>query len=186
MIENILILDTETTGLDPQKGAKLIEIGALLYNVQHKIVTQVLSSFFPCEENPCENINNIKSEWTKLGMSYASAIEMINGMAKHAYLVVAHNAEFDRKFMATLKCEVNNKRWICTKRDFRWPVTLFRNRLEDICKAMDVPYVNAHRAIADCTFLANCFTKVSDLEIRLQQAEQNEYRRPIDRNKFHE
>ena len=37
-IGNVLIVDTETTGLHPDKGAKIIEIAALLYNIKYFIL----------------------------------------------------------------------------------------------------------------------------------------------------
>ena len=37
-MNNILIIDTETTGLEPTKGALVLEIGALLFNVEDKVV----------------------------------------------------------------------------------------------------------------------------------------------------
>jgi DNA polymerase-3 subunit epsilon len=174
VIENILIIDTETSGLEPQKGAKLIEIGALLYNVKHKQILQTLSTFLPCDENPVQHINHIDAEWTRCNMGTLAAVHFLYEMADHASFLVAHNAHFDEKFLNTypLDSKFRERKWICTKRDFEWPVQLFRNRLEDICSAMGVNYVNAHRALTDCTFLASCFGKISDLEQRLECAGQ--------------
>lgn len=173
MTGNVLILDTETTGLDPNKGAKLIEIGALLYNVKEKVVIQTLAFFLPCDENPVQDINNIKVEWTNCNTNTSSAFAFLRDMAKNCYAVIAHNAEFDKKFLRTrveLNDEFWSKKWICTKKDFTWPVQLFRNRLQDVCAAMEVDYVDAHRALTDCDFIAKCFSKVADLEFRLRNA----------------
>jgi len=167
MIENILILDTETTGLDPKK-CQVIEIGAILYNVKHKAVLQTLSFFMPCETNPVEHINHIKAEWTRCNPNTHSALCFLRDMNKNANILVAHNASFDKKFIATIPNmeEILEKKWICTKENFTWPVKLNRLRLEDVCNAMGVPYVNAHRALSDCFLLASCFEKVVDLEER--------------------
>lgn len=168
---NILILDTETTGLEPLKGAKLIEVGALLYNITNKQVIQTLSFFLPCDENPVENINHIKPEWTQCNPNIHSAIHFLRDMAKNCSFIIAHNAQFDKKFIRTIinDTEFWDKRWICTRSDFTWPVDLSRFRLEDVCIAMKVPYENAHRALVDCSFLARCFDNVFDLEERFKQ-----------------
>lgn len=168
MIENILILDTETTGLDPSKGCKVIEIGALLYNLKHKQVIQTLSTLLYCDENPVQNINHIDPAWTQVPKEELAAIKFLGFMARQAQAIVAHNAQFDRRFMDTIEVdeEFREKKWICTKSDFEWPVPLNRMRLEDICNAMKVPYINAHRALNDCSFLAQCFDNIADLEDR--------------------
>lgn len=172
MIENILILDTETTGLDPSKGSQLIEVGALLYNIKHKQVIQTLSTLLRCEENPVQNINHIDPMWTKVPKEELAAIKFLGFMSRQASFIVAHNAKFDKKFMDTIDVDnvFHEKKWLCTKDDFKWPVITFRNRLQDICEALGVPYVNAHRSLADCNLLVQCFDKVSDLERRFNEA----------------
>jgi len=169
-MENVLIIDTETTGLDPSKGAVCIEIGAMLYSIKQKVILQNFSTFLPCTDNPVEDINNIKAEWTQQKMPTGAGLIFLKYMANEADAFVAHNAAFDKRFLQDNKELyeiVCNKKWICTKNDFKWPISLFRNRLQDICVAMGVPYVDAHRALIDCHFIASCFSKVEDLEQRL-------------------
>ncbi|MBX4189674.1 3'-5' exonuclease [Candidatus Parcubacteria bacterium] len=177
-MRNVLIIDTETNGLDPNKGAKVIEVGAMLYSVEHKVVLQNISTFLPCDINPVEDINNIKAEWTQERVPVEASIQMLKWMGKSADAYVAHNAEFDKRFLRTingLDGEFWSKKWICTKRDFKWPVQLFRQRLQDVCAAMGVTYADAHRALIDCHFIAMCFSKVDDLEQRLINATQNTF-----------
>ncbi len=179
MIENVLIVDTETTGLDPNKGAKLIELAAILYNVKHRTILQQFSTLMPCDENPVENINNISAESTRVKMPMTLIVPLLSQLADHAQAWVAHNADFDKKFINTIDPQppqrFTERRWICTKADFRWPVQLYRTRLQDVCTAMGVAYVDAHRALADCDFIAKCFSKVADLEARLMSAGRNSF-----------
>lgn len=167
MIENILIIDTETTGLDPKK-CQVIEIGAILYNVKHKAVLQTYSSLIPCGTNPVEHINHISAASTNCEYPANAFNQILERMNVYAQVCVAHNASFDKKFLETLPCgaPILANKWICTKENFTWPVKLTRFRLEDICNAMGVPYVNAHRALSDCFLLASCFERVDDLEAR--------------------
>ncbi len=160
MIENILIIDLETTGLSPEKD-KTIEIGAVLYNIREKVVLQQLGFFLPCEENPVEHINHIKPEWTRLTSAIGQFMDAVIEMMTASDALVAHNAKFDKGFLDKL-FPVYNK-WICTKDDFKWPVQLNRKRLQDVCEAMGVPYVDAHRSLPDCNLLVQCFNKVDDL-----------------------
>lgn len=167
MIGNILILDTETTGIDP-KNSQVIEVGAVLYNLKHKAVLQCYSSLIPCETNPVEHINHISAESTNCEYQVNTINQILERMAAHAAVCVAHNASFDKKFIEMLPCGelLLSKRWICTKENFTWPVQLKRFRLQDICESMGVQYANAHRALTDCLFLAQCFSKVDDLQDR--------------------
>lgn len=173
MIENILIIDTETTGLEPSKGAKLIEVGAVLYNIKHKAILQQFSSLYPCDQNPVEDINGISPAITQIINGNSSwCTLMLEGMASSCDAIVAHNAKFDKKFI--MSClplpPLFMKPWICTKDHFKWSKQLFRNRLQDICEAYKIPYENAHRALADCLLLASCFTEVGDLQQRMEFA----------------
>jgi DNA polymerase-3 subunit epsilon len=172
-MNNILIIDTETTGLEPTKGALILEMGALLFNVEDKVVLQTMSTFLPCIDNPVQYINNIDPIWTQRGQPYSDLLDMINRSAFNADLIIAHNAQFDIKFIKTIYTNFANiltKPWMCTQHDFEWPVPLVRRRLKDVCEAMGVPYVDAHRALADCRFIADCFAKIPDLDRRLEQA----------------
>jgi DNA polymerase-3 subunit epsilon len=172
-MENLLILDTETTGLDPDKGCLVTEVGVVLFNVKYRTVLQSLCTLLPVQDNPAQQFNFIDHRWTLERYEIDNALRMIDSMASCADYVVAHNAQFDKKFMLTINSKVNDMEWICTKNNFKWPCQLFRYRLEDICKAMDVPYIGAHRALTDCNFIAQCFHKITDLDERLEMSAKN-------------
>ena len=55
-IEKILILDTETTGLDENKD-EVIEIGCILFDVSFKCVLSQVSFLFPVINNEAEHVN---------------------------------------------------------------------------------------------------------------------------------
>lgn len=178
---NLLILDTETTGLETSKGAKIIEIGAVLYNVENKIILQQLSTLKYVEENPAVDINKIPLNASQLipleSQIYDKAISMLCAMAKDADFFVAHNADFDKGFFKDMSeneqplFELMDKKWICTKEDFTWPIpkgSLLN--LVHIAVALGVPIVSAHRALADCLLIASCFDKLEDLQERIEDA----------------
>jgi len=162
MIENILILDCETTGLSVAHGAKLIEIAGIVYNVKHKAILQCYSTLFPCTENPAERINHISPMITQLPYCQFTS-DVLLMMSNSVDALVAHNAAFDKQFIETIYPLLINRHWICTYRDFQWPISLQKRKLEDLCDALEVPYVHAHRALNDCMFLVKCFNKVENL-----------------------
>ena len=64
-IEKILILDTETTGLDENKD-EIIEIGCILFHVASKSVLSQVSFLFPVSSNEAEHVNGISAEVTNI------------------------------------------------------------------------------------------------------------------------
>lgn len=56
---NVLIVDTETNGTEPTKD-QMIEIGAILYSVEHRTTLCQLSFLLEgASHNNCEHINGI-------------------------------------------------------------------------------------------------------------------------------
>ena len=64
-IEKILILDTETTGLDANKD-EVIEIGCILFDVSFKSVLSQVSFLLPVNNNEAEHVNGISAEVTNI------------------------------------------------------------------------------------------------------------------------
>ena len=64
-LESVLILDTETTGLD-ENSDEVIEIGCILFNVPSKTVLAQLSFLLPVEFNAAEFINRIPADVSNL------------------------------------------------------------------------------------------------------------------------
>jgi DNA polymerase-3 subunit epsilon len=176
MVECVLILDTETTDLDPDKG-QVIELGAILYSVKHQTTLQQVSTLLPATSNLAERINRITPaslaaisiESTQMG------IAMITQMAQMAEYIVAHNAEFDQKWFGRTNGEivlptlVNSQgeplRWVCTCSDFEFPKQLRpRQSLVDLALAHGIGVYANHRALTDCQLIASLFDVVEDLQ----------------------
>jgi DNA polymerase-3 subunit epsilon len=95
-----IVLDTETTGMDPSTGDKIVEIGCLEL-MNHIPTGKTLQLYInPEREVPAEAIaiHGITNEFLKnkpvFSQVYSEFIEFI-GDAK----LVIHNAEFDMKFI---------------------------------------------------------------------------------------
>lgn len=96
-----IVLDTETTGLDPEQGHRVIEIGAVeLYN--HIPTGKTLQLYInPERDIPSEStaVHGITAEFLKdkpiFSQIYTQFLEFIGTDSK----LVIHNAEFDMKFL---------------------------------------------------------------------------------------
>ena len=173
-MENILVIDTETTGLSITEN-KVIEIGAIMFNIPSRSIVAQCSTLLYSECNEAYEINRIEIEALKriptqlqfLGMM------MIVKMIDHSDAIIAHNAEFDRKFIEeTLLEDISkSKKWICTKNDVVWPVRKgCPLNLIHIAVDLEVPVVNAHRALNDCKILMSCIEVMDDIEYFLEQS----------------
>src|SRR5688572_13037356 len=95
-----IVFDTETTGLDPHQGHRLVEIGCIeLYNgiptgrVFHKYLN-------PERDMPQEafNVHGLSADFLRDKQLFAEVAEEFLAFVGDARLV-AHNAMFDRNFV---------------------------------------------------------------------------------------
>jgi DNA polymerase III subunit epsilon len=170
MMQNLLILDTETTGIDPKKG-KLIEVAGIFFNIPSKSIIQQISTLFYAEDNAAQHINNITVESLRSVNPGLCAIsnDVLSFMMGKCDAVIAHNANFDRRWVEhhlEQKLISQQKKWLCSKEDIQWAPSKSL-KLVDIAEAMGVPVVSAHRALSDCQMLAACLAKLPDLDAQL-------------------
>jgi len=170
----ILIVDTETTGLDP-KNDYLIEIAAILWSVKHKNVLVQTSTLISYEKNIinfAEPINKISSAMLEENFPCQSALELINKMSSCARYICAHNAEFDREFCKrVIGLKIPFSGWIDTQ-DIRYPKSEYckGTSLNNLAITHGIPIVDAHRALDDCRTLIKLLSLVPNLEEELQRA----------------
>ena len=170
--KTLLILDTETTGLDPQKDYCL-EVGSILFDVKSRSVLSQQSFLIPVEENKAEFINHIPPGITQLTQPWREALLYFNTLLNSADAVVAHNAAFDRQWFGKDPLPDVNKPWICSMEDIVWPLEKnLSNRpsVRDLALAYGVPVWNAHRALTDCIYISEVLQRCEDLDQLLLRA----------------
>ncbi len=95
-----VILDTETTGLDPKSGHRIVEIGAV--EMVNKVLTGKQFHFYinPQRDMPTEayRIHGISGEFLKNKPLFAEIAEEFLAFISSSRLVI-HNAIFDIKFI---------------------------------------------------------------------------------------
>lgn len=173
-MNHVLIIDTETTGLHPEEGARVIEIGAILFDVKQREVVSQISFLLPTLTNEAEHVNRIKPELTMSVPDISGELaKSFWCMVDHADYAVAHNAAFDSKWFGEGGCLSKMPlQWICTMEDVRWPGNTKRGRPSVTSLALDygVPVWSAHRALTDCVYLAEVMRREADLEQLLMRA----------------
>ena len=177
LINSILIVDTETTGLDENKN-QLIEIGCILFNIPAKEVLSQISFLLPVSINEAENINGISPEMTQISQPWEDAISFFYKLVDCCDYIVAHNVEFDKKWFGIGKLRTLDKKWICSLDDINWSFkekVKRRPSVTDLALAFGVPVWNLHRALSDCFYLSEVFKKCENLEDLLIDASKPRY-----------
>lgn len=173
MIRRALIIDTETTGLDP-KADDVVEIGAILYSVEHRTSLIQFSTLQYASSNAAESINRISvAALADIEERYPLQLnDVLPPLLADADVIVAHNASFDRGWFAG---EWHGKPWLCTKDDFMWPMqTKPGMSLINLALAHGIGVSSAHRALTDCQLIAALFDRMDlfglDLEAMFAHA----------------
>jgi DNA polymerase-3 subunit epsilon len=167
----LLILDTETTGLEPENHC-CVEVGAILFDVQSRAVLAQQSFLLPAETNAAEPINRIPAAVTRLPQPWKQALLWFQNLLDAADVLVAHNAAFDRQWFGRGELPAVTQPWLCSMDDMRWPADRQLRSwpsVRDLALAYGVPVWAAHRALTDCIYLAEVFARCEDLEQQLLQ-----------------
>lgn len=172
MIKNLLIIDVETTGLDPKKG-NLIEVGCIFYNIPTKSIIHEMATLLYSERNEAQHVNLISVESLAESSPWMSVpmIENIGKLMQRSDAIIAHYARFDKGWLDAYEplSEYSQKaKWICSKKDIRWGKS-GPMKLSDIAEYMGVPYLDAHRSLPDCHILLSCLKKLENLEEQLNK-----------------
>ena len=163
-----IVLDTETTGLDPLQGDRLVEIGCV----------ELINRFptgrtFHCYFNPERDIpeqalaiHGLTAEFLKDKPLFAHKVEDLIAFLGDAQLV-AHNAMFDLGFLnAELdragRAAVSRERMIDTLLIARRKHPGGANRLDDLCLryAIDNTRRTKHGALLDAELLAEVYVEL--------------------------
>ena len=177
-----IVLDTETTGIDPKEGYRIIEIGCV------EVVNRRLTgNHFHVYINPGRHIeqeaievHGITNEFLADKPTFSQVAQEFVSFIKGAQLVI-HNAPFDVGFMdhefgmeASTKGVITNQ--ICDVLD---TLTLARqmhpgqkNNLDALCKryGIDNSHRTLHGALLDAEILADVYLLMTGGQTKLKLA----------------
>jgi DNA polymerase-3 subunit epsilon len=163
-----IVLDTETTGLDPLQGHRLVEIGCV------ELVNRIPSGqtfhayLYPERSMPAEafDIHGLSDEFLKDKPLFAEVIDDLLAFFGDAPLVI-HNAIFDIGFLnAELerlgRPLIGRERMIDTLSIARRKHAGASNRLDDLCAryAIDASRRAKHGALLDAELLAEVYVEL--------------------------
>lgn len=163
-----IVLDTETTGLDPAAGHRIVEIAGL------ELINQVATGrtfreyLNPDRDMPeeAQRIHGLSSEFLADKPRFAEVVEAFLEFLADSRLVI-HNADFDMKFLNAELARVerpplDHKRAVDT-------VALARKRfpgaqvnLDALCRRFEIDNTarTFHGALLDCELLAEVYLEL--------------------------
>ncbi len=154
----IVFLDTETTGLSPETDV-IIELGlvrAMFSPSKKRLVSinRIVSAYedpgIPIPQSVTE-LTGITDEKVK-GQHIDEA--MVSEYLNDAFLIVAHNASFDRPFFEKRFKGFEEKEWACSHKGIDWSRFHFKKQNQEYLLLESGYFYEAHRASIDCLALA--------------------------------
>jgi hypothetical protein len=118
------VVDVETTGINPDSD-RIIELGICLfeYDRQNGRIYKVLGSW-EWLENPGfsipPEITNITGITDEMVVGHRIDERAVNDLLGRVVLVIAHNADFDRRFLERRLPALATKHWACSRADIDW------------------------------------------------------------------
>jgi DNA polymerase-3 subunit epsilon len=163
-----IVLDTETTGLDPLRGDRLVEIGCVEI-VNHMPTGQVFHCYLnPERDMPQEAfaVHGLSAEFLADKPVFAAVVDEFLAFIGEAPLVI-HNAVFDVGFLnaelaRVARAAISAERLIDTLLLARRKHPGVSNRLDDLCSryAIDNSHRTKHGALLDAELLAEVYIEL--------------------------
>lgn len=165
-IEEYIVIDVETTGLNPIFD-DIIEIAAL--HIKDGKVVNRFSEFVYSEKitNESTTINHISSADVN---NARKASEVLNDFADFIQdlPLLGHNISFDLDFICAVHPISNNFEDTCAlSKEYLYKnncgISVSNCKLDTICSALDIKFSSSHRAEVDCERTYQCYEKIKSL-----------------------
>lgn len=164
-LDTYVMLDTETTGLHPEEGATIIEIGALLVTPGNENARPRFEQLVDPQRPLPEFISRLTGisdgmlrDKPTIGAAMLRFHQWLDDVwpAGRPLTVIAHNAEFDIGFLDVAEriydpsASEFDCRWLCTK-EMSWELNPQKrhHRVSDLIVDYRIGDVEEHRALSD-------------------------------------
>ncbi|MBO0984264.1 exonuclease domain-containing protein [Rathayibacter sp. SD072] len=148
------VIDFETTGVRPERGDRVIEIGVVHLDSEGRFERSFETLVNPGRDLGTQRIHGISAREILDAPSFASVADELLSLLD-GRVVVAHNASFERRFLIAelsrlgVDTTLSSELVLCTMQLAREFLPGAGRSLADCCAAFDIPLVGAHRAVVD-------------------------------------
>lgn len=168
--KRLVITDTETTGLDPEKD-KAVELALYTIYLDRALDVIGAGACYHGFEDPGQPLSETVKKVTGLTDAHLAGksfdTRRVNDVLDGANYIVAHNAAFDRGFIDRRFPSVANSNipWLCSIEDLDWKAMgCPSNALQVIAWWLGHNFV-PHRAMSDCQALGSILALKSTPEL---------------------
>ncbi len=168
----IVVLDTETTGLDPLMGHRVVEIGAL--RLEHWRPVAEMGRLVQPDRKLDPGASRVHGIYDEDLAGQPAFVEIAGELLAlmDGALLVAHNAAFDAGFVGMEfrlsgyarddHAPMPPNPWLCTLQLARRRFHFGRNNLGAVARQLNIRVDNAHRALADVYTTAAILKRMSE------------------------
>ena len=187
MTSNIrqISLDTETTGLEHEKGDRIIEIGCIEL-INRKITNNTFHTYINPERKISKNagrITGITNDFLKDKPKFKDIANNFLNFISDTNTIIIHNANFDINFINNELLMINHK-----IKDIKKHFTIFdtlnfarkihpgkKNNLNILCKRYNINTQKRklHSALLDANLLAKLFLEMTYEQINIKYTKKN-------------
>lgn len=144
------IIDLETTGLSPDKGDRIIEIGIMIVDAAYNVISVHETLINPKRPVALTHVHGIDDRM----LAHAPTIEDVNDdvlALLHNRIVVAHNASFEQRFLNSELSgrDLTSNNFLDTLKYARLITPTENHKLGTVAGFYGVPYVDSHTAMGD-------------------------------------
>lgn len=148
-----IVLDFETTGLDPNKD-EIIEVAMVKFRYSDGNEITGVNGTFQAFNEPSTPIPAEIVQLTGITDAMVAGQKIdtaaLERFVADADFIIAHNADFDRKFAEKSWAIFEKKSWACSMSEINWKSHGFGGAKLDYLLAGSGLFHDAHRGINDC------------------------------------
>ncbi len=163
-LDEYIVIDTETTGLDSRYN-DILEVAAI--HIKDGNIIDTFSELCYSEKISDEtvSINHITKDMVQ---SARKVWEVVDDFTQFIgdLPIIGHNVDFDISFISSIHPISNNFDDTCILADEfmmgrqNGSIQLENRKLGTVCSALDIQYKDSHRALDDCTATYQCYEKL--------------------------
>ncbi|AZZ57057.1 exonuclease domain-containing protein [Rathayibacter iranicus] len=149
-----VVIDFETTGVRPERGDRIIEVAVVHLDAEGRFEAAFETLLNPDRDLGAQAIHGISAREILDAPSFAAiAADLLAHL--DGRVVVAHNASFERRFLAAeltrlgVQTTLTSEMVLCTMQLAREFLPGGGRSLASCCEMFDIPLENAHRAVID-------------------------------------